>query len=423
MLSSLHICIVANKDLTFNTRVERQVQALVALGAKVKVLCLTPPQSTQTPHVYLPVHVSALERFTCVREWIWERLQRLKATNIGEAGPLELQKESTASWSSRCTVPISYLLESYLFSVAAVRLLSKEEWDLVQVHDHKALMAGFRLTKECGCNLIYDAVELPYMLTEPVNTALLRWPIEWLQAYERDRLKGVGLLTVSEGVASLMSNEYGSMPQVVRNCSLTRDVALESPMRADLGLGDDDIVFLYLNSIIPGRGVDLIVQAASELPPHAHFVFLGPSSDKSYMKHIHRVINEKGLEDRFHFPTLSPSDGVTVYASGADVGLIPSEDCCNNIRYSLPNRVFEMIMAGLPLVTSSLPDIGALVRRCDIGITFNTGDVDDFAVALKEMLNQERRQVYATRAKDLAMNELNWAIESQKYTEFVKSLV
>ena len=85
--------------------------------------------------------------------------------------------------------------------------------------------------------------------------------------------------------------------------------------------------------------------------------------------------------------------------SEASVGLALIQPVCLSYRMSLPNKVFEYVAAGLPVLGSDLPAISAVVNEHRIGLLAEPGDVENVAAKLDEMLKPERNSAFRDAAR------------------------
>ena len=419
-LKNKKIYILACKDLSYNTRVDRQAEVLLSAGYGVKVYCLAPPKFTATPDIYRPVKTAWLERLKTFRLKLFSRLFKAgtkdkPAISDGPTLPPRL---------GRYTCPFSYLLEGFAYK-AALRgtLESVASSDILLVHDFFALRAGIDLQQKTGAKMVFDAVELPYLLTEPAQVSAYQGLIGHLIKKESSGLRGAAaVLTVSLGIADIMAQSYGiKQPRVLRNCSRYVDPPAHSGLKDDLGLDNSIKLVLYLNSIVPGRGLEQLARCLPMLPEEIHIAALGPKPYPLYHEALLGKIHELGMENRFHFPQTVPPDQVTRYASGADIGVIPSQDYWLNIRHCMPNRLFEMVMARLPIAVSALPDMKAFVEQYQLGVYFNQTDSGDMAKAIMHLLEPAAFSRYKQNVLSSA-ETLCWEVESQKFLDLMAGI-
>jgi glycosyltransferase involved in cell wall biosynthesis len=104
----------------------------------------------------------------------------------------------------------------------------------------------------------------------------------------------------------------------------------------------------------------------------------------------------------FFHPAVNPNVLLN-YTSSADYGVSFIEDCCLSYRYCLPNKMFEYLMAGLPVLTSNLWEMKRLVETEGVGIVAQENTVEGFRQAVTASLKQDyamtQENVFATRKK------------------------
>jgi glycosyltransferase involved in cell wall biosynthesis len=108
--------------------------------------------------------------------------------------------------------------------------------------------------------------------------------------------------------------------------------------------------------------------------PGAHLAFLGDDGEPGFTASLERLAVAEGLRDRVHFVPGAPLERLLALTAEADVGVSLLQDTCENHRLALPNKVFEYIAAGLPVVVSDLPELRRLVEEHGIGWTAPPGD-------------------------------------------------
>jgi glycosyltransferase involved in cell wall biosynthesis len=119
------------------------------------------------------------------------------------------------------------------------------------------------------------------------------------------------------------------------------------------------------------------------------------------------------------------------YIASADVGVVSTEPTSVSYRFSLPNKLFESMMAGLPVVVSDLPEQAALVRRTGAGVLYKArsdpdgdlGTPEAIAEAVETLLTDP--VLHATcreRALEAARTELNWDRESRRLVQLYDDL-
>jgi len=395
---SLSVCIVAYKDLRLNTRVARQARVLAEAGHRVTIICFERPAEASAGIEVLETGLPAMSRAVLAvpRPLRGDFLAHL-AAGLGR---------------TRC----------HDFARRACRLAAGRRFDLIQAHHEKALIAADALRRRCGGKLLFDAIEWPF------DPALLprRPDMLALRRAEMARERAIatncdGWMTVNDSLAEMAAARFGvPRPLVVRNCRFRTPPGDDGGLRADIGLPPEHKLVLYLNSVRPGEGLEQAVAALARLPGDVHLAVLGPAR-ADYRAALTEQAARTGVAGRFHLLPLQPPSRLIAYAAGADLGIVPRRPEGDNMRFSLPNRVFEMIAARLPLVVSDLPEISRLVTEHRIGIVCDAGDPDAIAAAIRRVLAPESYPTFR-RAVAQAAETLTWERESAGYLAFVEAL-
>lgn len=129
------------------------------------------------------------------------------------------------------------------------------------------------------------------------------------------------------------------------------------------------------------------------------------------------------LQERtFFIDEVSPEE-ILSYTSSADVGISPIENTCLSYYYCLPNKLFEYLMAGLPVAVSDFPEMAKIVKEYEVGEVFDPEDPQDIARAINAILRDEKKyQQYKENAKK-ASEVFNWENESKRLVNLYKELL
>jgi glycosyltransferase involved in cell wall biosynthesis len=142
----------------------------------------------------------------------------------------------------------------------------------------------------------------------------------------------------------------------------------------------------------------------------ARLRLVGPARP-AYRDQLVELARAEGVTDRVEFAGAVSPDELLEAIGEASVGLALIQPICLSYRMSLPNKVFEYVAAGLPVLGSDLPAISALVNEHRIGLLAEPGEVDDVAAKLGEMLEPDRNTAFRDAARKAALT-LNWDREA-----------
>lgn len=281
--------------------------------------------------------------------------------------------------------------------------------DAVHAHDAAMLLPGLLAARRSGARLVYDSHELA------TGVSYRRGPWSaFVAATERLGAPRADLvITVSEGIAARLSGRYRLRrdPIVVRNFpDLPPPGAVPVPdLRRELGIGDAPLV-LHQGAVTLRRGCETLLEALTALAG-VHLLFLG--ADGPYAEHLRAVAVRAGVADRTHLIGPVSLRALLSHTAQADVGVSLLEDSCENHRLALPNKLFEYVAAGLPVVVADLPEASRLVRERRIGWCADPTAPESVAAALRAAL--AARDDPRLRARlALAAAELSWEREKPR---------
>lgn len=237
--------------------------------------------------------------------------------------------------------------------------------------------------------LIFEAYELP-LSTLPVSELspsrrLLQAFLARLLAYMVPRCAGV--ISVSPPIVQEMCKRY-RIPGValIRNIPEYRDVQKSDRLRQHLGLGPEVHIALYQGHLQPDRGLDRLVRTAAFLEQNIVIVMMG-SSAGSTQAQLEDLITHERVADRIKIIPPVPYTELPDWTSSADIGLIIYKpDYSPNVQMMLPNKLFEYLMAGLPVLASPLDAVTEVIKAHDVGMVLSSFAPADVGATINAML-------------------------------------
>jgi glycosyltransferase involved in cell wall biosynthesis len=282
-------------------------------------------------------------------------------------------------------------------------------FDLVIANDLDSLPAA-RLAAWCKRKkLVYDTHEYftgtPEVISRPLVFRI------W-KALERGLFpRHTPVIAVNKSIASLYEEEYSIRGiHVVRNLPLFRE-AVKSASRRELDLPEGKhIILLQGSGINVDRGAEELAEAM-----HPDYglkdVLLLIIGGGNAIESVKSIANKPELKSRIRFMEKMPYDKLFQYTVHADIGVSIDKDSGLNYRFSLPNKLFDYMMAGVPVLISPLPELMLILEQYQTGKSIKNHDPAHIAKCLKEMLN-DTGQMKAWKENCLiAAKELCWEHE------------
>lgn len=293
-----------------------------------------------------------------------------------------------------------------LFTRLFAEAVANHPADIYVAHDLPMLPVGVAAVERHGGRLVYDSHEC---FPEQEFNALERrvW-----RRLERSLIGRCDLvITVNASIAALMEQRYGlRRVEVIHNAERVPDTeSAGRPLRERLGLAETTPLVLYQGGLSEGRNLDALVRMVHYLnTPGVHLAFLGDGLLRDRLAALARRV---GVADRVHLVPAVPQADLLGYTRSADLGVIPYRPNCLNNRFCSPNKLFEFIAAGLPIIASDLPELRRFVVGYGIGLVGNT----ESPRALAGMVDAffERPEIAEGFRSNLvrARREVNWARE------------
>lgn len=229
---------------------------------------------------------------------------------------------------------------------------------------------------------------------------------------ERLFIKRVDLvLTTGEMDSEFLHNYYGiNNTLVIRNIPKLQTPDVKIDLHQKLNLDRSKKILLYQGVMIDGRGIELIIDQLEKID-NTVLVLLG---DGERRKKWEQLALEKNVESKIYFLGTIPQNDLINYTAAADVGVCLIENISISYYHALPNKLFEYIMAGIPVISSSLPQMKRVVEQYNVGVCVDLEKTTNVSNDLNEMLSDESKlKTYKDNCKEAAQ-ELNWDVEFEK---------
>jgi glycosyltransferase involved in cell wall biosynthesis len=258
---------------------------------------------------------------------------------------------------------------------------------------------------------------MPWIVREVVRRRERRWA--------RD---AAAFLAVSDPVADLVAERWGvPRPTVLLNCPPAWHPERPGPIAsdrireaADIGAGRP--IVLYQGGFSVDRGVEELVAAAAHprlVALDAAVVFMGYGRLEPFL----RAAAEHDPHRIVLLPAVAPDD-LMPWTASADVSFVGQPPRTLNQRMNLPNKLFESLMAGVPVVVSKGNEQCRLVSDERVGTCVNVDDPAAIAAACADLLDQAEGERLALRAhcRTVALERYTWEGNADGLVEVYRRL-
>jgi len=298
----------------------------------------------------------------------------------------------------------------------------KHDVDLIQVHDLPLLEAGVELAKSKQCPLIYDAHEL-FAEQKIYSPSTARAFIE----HERQYIQACDVvLTVNESIAREMSSRYSiKKPQVIIN-------ALDLPADFDQGnhsqclrkyfsLSPETKIVLMQGGLSPHRNLENLVHAFLHVKTlDAVLVVMGSGILEKKLQKMAKKL--KLYHSKVYFLPAVPQEELLYYTASADLGVIPYPPIDLNTKYCTPNKLFEFIQAGLPILANDLPELRRFVQDTNFGMVHEMNHPKAIAAGIDKAFARLGEQSWRANILE-KRHDYSWQAQSKIYVQAIEDLM
>ena len=292
------------------------------------------------------------------------------------------------------------------FSFLLLRTLLKTKAGYYFAEDIYTLPFVYFIGKIRKAKIIYDSRELYPFLSGLRNRKVIQWLIKKIEKFFITKVDNI--LTTGKMDSQFLNDYYGINNTIVlRNLPAYKTNIPKIDLHKKFGIPYENRIILYQGVLSEGRGIELIFNALKILPDYA-FVILGEGAFKEKFTGLSKKLN---LSNRVHFSGMIPQDKLLNYTAGADLGIALIENISKSYFYALPNKLFEYIMAGIPVIVSDLPQMKNIIETYNVGKIVVDLQPENIADTIDSFLQNKSEVEKLRRNCIVAAKNLNWEKE------------
>ena len=427
------ICMLVNNNVTNDVRVMKEATSLASHGFRVIVIGLV----NETEKVAREENVNG---FTVVRifknnSFFWIR-RRDQGSNskMGVFNPNRLAFSfydhfPYRAFPARLARAVYYRILGPLWRILTkifhgqlydglTKQLREVNAHWYHAHDFPALeqimLAGIPAAK-----IVYDSHELFFDRQPTDSPKIVKWRKYVFERMQEKAYAGriATIITVSDSIADHMMAKWKvRRPIVVRNAVDLRSLGKKG---AHFQIANKKIV-VHSGNITFGRHLPELVAALSFLPEDIALVLMGEAREY-ILTTLLKIANSNGVDRRLIIQTPVSLQDVIPTLEQADLGAVLFTQDALNYKLGLPNKFFEYVAAGLPIVVGRAQEIAAIVREYNLGVVCDETNPRAIAAAIQEVLDPENYDRFRSNAK-AAREVLNWEHEEQTLVKLYQAL-
>ncbi|PJB58575.1 MAG: glycosyltransferase, partial [Bacteroidetes bacterium CG_4_9_14_3_um_filter_41_19] len=190
--------------------------------------------------------------------------------------------------------------------------------------------------------------------------------------------------------------------------------------RKELGLPENKKILIMQGAgINVHRGAEEMVEAM-QLIENTVLLIIGGGDVVGWLK---KRVLELNISDKVIFKPRMPYADLMHYTTNADAGLTLDKGTNLNYRFSLPNKLFDYIQAGIPVIASPLPEIQKIIDTYQVGCYIPDHEPENMANKINEVIaDQEQMKIWKKNCS-FASLELNWEKEEKKVIDIYSHYV
>jgi len=291
-----------------------------------------------------------------------------------------------------------------------------QRFDLLLSNDLDTLLPNYLVASLRSKKLVYDSHEFYTGVPELVSRPRVQRIWLSIEKYIFPKLKYV--MTVNDSIASIYKELYGISLAVVRNVPAKRP--LPSVTRAQMGLPlQKKIILMQGAGINIDRGAEEIIEAMRLLSPNDYVFLIVGSGD--VLPQLKKMVQDYKINEQVIFVDKVPMDVLMCYTVLADVGVTMDKDTNVNYRYSLPNKLFDYIQCGLPVLATNLLEVQKVITQHKVGAIVDDLSPKALAHSLGSFLNDDEALMACKRNAKIAAEELCWEKEKMKFEQIIRN--
>lgn len=302
------------------------------------------------------------------------------------------------------------------FNIRLFFYLLFKKTDVYHSNDLDTLLANWLSASLRRKKIIYDTHEYFTGVPEIQNRPIVKWCWRLIEKIIFPKLKIV--FTVNNSIANLYEIDYGNRPKVLRNLPSKKKIT-KTKSREDLNLPLNKIVVILQGAgINVDRGSEELVEAVSK----SHNIFLCIVGGGDVIPFLKKQIElDQGLSTKVMIVDKLPYEEMMQYTFNSNIGVSLDKDTNVNHKFSLPNKLFDYIKAGIPILATDLVEVSNVISSYNVGCTIKDLESDTIIREINN-INKLQKEGFYEGNFSKALSDLNWEKESKVLIDIYEKL-
>jgi glycosyltransferase involved in cell wall biosynthesis len=285
--------------------------------------------------------------------------------------------------------------------------------DVYHFHDFELLPVGWLLKKTNAGHVVYDCHE-----NHPETVLERAWLPDWIKPALSRLVAWIepAMARSLDAVICVVPDQQNRLTQKGCKTILVRNY----PRLEDMPSPPDEEKaqeIIYLGGLSIARGALVLVDIMCELRvshPLVRLICLGPFNEPRVEEKVRQYARDRKVDALIDFLPLTPHEAVFDFLYRARVGLIPWQPVPQMLKMCYPNKIFEYMACGLPIVSSDLPGLRQLITPSGCGLLVDPSDARGHAKAIAHLLKHPAKaEQMGALGRDYVHKQYTWHQESQ----------
>ena len=298
-------------------------------------------------------------------------------------------------------------------------------FDAVCSVDLDTLLAGFLVSKLKSKKIIYDAHEYFTEVPEVVERPMVKGAWEFLARSIIPRLKYC--YTVSECIAEDFRDRYNSHFLVIRNVPVNKknvwekhgDSVAYSNARSFWRPNLKPFILIYQGVLNEGRGLEEILSAMEKLIG----VELWLVGEGDLSSELRKTAKDKGMLGKVVFHGRIAPDELHALTVKSHLGLNLLKNKGLNYYYSLANKTFDYMQAGIPSICMDFPEYKKINKEYSVFYLLEKLEIESLVKAINKFKDDKNFYINKCKSNRIAADVFVWEKEEIKLIEFYKKVM
>jgi glycosyltransferase involved in cell wall biosynthesis len=257
------------------------------------------------------------------------------------------------------------------------------------------------------CIYIYDSRELFTDLASLKKKKIKQFIWKLIEKFFVPKAKF--LITVNESIAKILRINFPNKKiEVINNFPSLKLEKEQVDISQIIGSDTSKKILTYQGGLQHGRGIGILLDLISSME-ECILLFLGNGQLKTRIKY-HPLFNKRVfMKDNI------PASQVLKYTTNSFLGMSIIENLSKSYYLSLPNKIFEYIHAGVPVISSNFPEIQKIITQFNVGELVDPENKQDIIQRIKFLIDNP--DIYNTYKQNCinARETLNWENQESKF--------